>query len=99
MKNKKRYFFEVPSHVAMVEAAALYNFMALGETTKTEYLDKRHQYIFSNLENLMEQVGTGCVGTQELCAYLSEQNLLNAAGGLAYVQKIFNCLEPMEVVC
>jgi len=96
MRSNKRYFYSVPSHVALCEAAELYNFMASGEATKTNYLDKRHQCIFNNLESLMQQIGR--VGTQELVSYLNEQNLLNAAGGLGYVQKIFNCLEPMEAV-
>ena len=90
----KRYYYEIPPHVAMNEAAELYRYMALGVSAKTEYLDKRHQTIFNNLEYLQGQIGR--VGTQDLAAYLAEHNLLNAAGGLSYVQKVFNSLEPME---
>jgi replicative DNA helicase len=97
MKSNKRYFYQVPSHVALVEAAQLYDFMATGETTKTEYRDKRHQCIFYNLQHLLGQIGR--MGTQQLAAYLTEQNLLNAAGGLGYIQKVFDSLEPAEAVC
>jgi len=97
MKSKKHYFYQVPSHVSNAEAAELYRFMATGETEKTEYLDKRNQLIFDNLKNLIQQIGR--VGTQQFCQYLTDQNLLNAAGGLAYVHKVFDSLEPMEAVC
>ena len=96
MKKRGRYFYEVPAHVAAAEAAMLYELMATGETTKTDYLDKKNQFIFDNLSHLMEQVGR--VGTQQFTAYLTDQNLLNAAGGLGYIQKVFNCLEPQEVI-
>ena len=91
-----RHFYTVPSHVAMVEAYELFCYMATGETKKTEYLDPRHQCIFNILENLLRQIGR--VGTQQLVADLSRQHLLEKAGGLAYVQKVFNCLETMEAV-
>ena len=92
----KRYFYKVPPHVAASEAAELYRYMALGATDKTEYLDKRNQCIFNSLENLMQQIGR--VGTRELIQYLNEQELLNAVGGVGYVTKVFNGLEPMEAV-
>ena len=94
MKSKKRYFYQVPSHVSVVEAAALYDYMAKGETDKTEYLDKRNQCIFDSLEHLTGQIGR--VGTQELAAYLTDQQLLEKAGGLGYLQKVFSSLEPIE---
>jgi len=94
MKNNKRYFYSVPTHVQIYEAAELFNFMASGEATKTEYIDRRNQCIFDNLERLMQQIGR--VGTQELVSYLSDQNLLNTAGGGDYVKKVFNSLEPEE---
>jgi len=93
----KRYFFQVPAHVSYAEAAALYEFMAKGETTKTEYLDKRNQQIFDSLETLIQQ--EGLVGTRRLCEFMDEYSLLSAAGGLAYVKKVFNHLEPLEAVC
>jgi len=93
----KRCFFQVPPHVSSIEAAELYRFMATGETTKTEFLDKRNQLIFDVLEHLIQQAGR--VGTRQFCQYLIENDLLNAAGGLDYVKKIFCSLEPLEAVC
>jgi replicative DNA helicase len=93
----KRCFYQVPAHVSYAEAAELYRYMATGETAKTEFLDKRNQLIFDVLEHLIKQVGR--VGTEQFCQYLTEHDLLNAAGGLPYVQKIFNYLEPLEAVC
>lgn len=95
--KKRRYFYKVPAHVSYAEAAELYSLMATGETTKTDYLDKRNQLIFEHLSRLMEMIGS--VGTQQFTAYLTEQNLLIAAGGSGYIQKVFGCLEPEEAVC
>jgi hypothetical protein len=90
----KLYHYDVPSHVATCEAAALYEFMARGKTEKREYLDRRNQCLFDSLEHLIQMLGR--IGTQELVSYLSDQELLNTAGGLSYVQKVFNHLEPLE---
>ena len=91
----KRYFFKIPAHVAMYEAAALYDLMARGECDRSKFLDERHQLFFDTLTHLHKQ--TGMTGTQELVEYLREHGLLESAGGIAYVQKVFNCLEPAEV--
>ena len=93
----KRYFYQVPQHVSYYEAAALFQYMATGEPEKTQFLDKRNQLIFDVLEHLQQQVGR--VGTRQFIQYLTEHDLLNAAGGLDYVQKVFNSLEPLEAVC
>jgi len=91
----KRNFYQVPAHVAAAEAAALYEFMATGEPEKTQFLDEKNQILFDSLENLMAQAGR--VGTEQLCQYLIEMNLLDSVGDLAYVKKVFACLEPAEV--
>jgi hypothetical protein len=93
----KRYFFQVPNHVSTVEAANLFEFMATGETNKTEYLDERNQIIHDNLELLINQIGR--IGTQDLVSYLTEYKLLDIAGGTDYVKKVFNCLELEEAIC
>ena len=95
--SKKRYYYQVPVHVANAEAAALYEFMATGEETKKDYLDERNQIIHDNLEHLINV--SGRVGTQEFIQYLTEYKVLENAGGLSYVQKVFNSLEPMEAIC
>jgi hypothetical protein len=91
----KRYFFKVPAHVAMIEAAALFDLMALGECDRSEFLDQRHHTLYGCLVHLQRQ--NGMTGTQELVCYLREHGLLEVAGGIAYVQKVFGCLEPAEV--
>jgi hypothetical protein len=65
--------------------------MATGEARKTKFLDKRNQIIFNNLEHLKCQLGE--VGTRELITYLAEYNLLEAAGGSIYIEKVFDNLE------
>jgi len=104
MRNNKRYFYEVPAHVSYAEAAALYRFMATGETEKTEFLKKENQIIFDTLQTLLQPDGRGitrsCIGTRELIEYLDSTHTLDAAGGLAYINKIFGSLEPvLGAVC
>ena len=93
----KKYFYQVPIHVSTMEAAELYEYMATGEATRIEYLDKRNQIIFDSLEHLTCQLGR--VGTQDLIQYLTEYRLLENVGGLTYVQRVFNSLEPEEAIC
>ncbi|MCL2185255.1 MAG: hypothetical protein FWB86_05290 [Treponema sp.] len=95
--SKKRYYYDVPNHVTISEAADLYRTMATGIVTKTDYLDEKNQIIFDTLIHLTTQCGF--IGTKELIAYLTEFKVLEAAGGLAYVQKVFNGLEPAEALC
>jgi replicative DNA helicase len=91
----KRYYFKIPTTVAVVETAALYRFMATGESDVKEFLDKRHQILFDNLTHLQKQIGM--TGTQQLITFLQSQNILEAAGGTEYIKKVFDCLEPTEV--
>jgi len=91
----KKKFFKPPAHVLNNEAAALYEQMALGSAIKSQFLDRRNQIIFDTLIDLQKQ--TYCPGSEELIAYLAESNLLEAVGGIDYVQKVFCGLEPSEV--
>jgi hypothetical protein len=58
-------------------------------------LDKRNQILFDNLSHLQEQIGM--TGTQQLILFLQSQNQIEAAGGVEYVRKVFDGLEPAEV--
>jgi hypothetical protein len=99
--KSKRYFYQVPAHVSTAEAAALYEFMATLEPNKTKFLDKCNQCIFDVLNDLTIGIDgyRYFIGTQELIHHLSDNDFLEKAGGLAYVQKVFNSLEPMGAVC
>jgi replicative DNA helicase len=92
----KQYFYEVPDHVSVTEAAALYEYMATGKTKKTEYLKEKNQVIYNQIENLNQK--NGRIGTQQLINHLTEYNLLDNCGGLSYIQKVFNGLEPEELI-
>jgi len=91
----KRYYFKIPTAVAVVETAALYRLMATGESDLKYFLSKKNQILFDNLTHLQEQIGI--TGTQQLITFLQSQNMLEAAGGTEYVKKVFDCLEPAEV--
>jgi len=94
-------YFEVPSHVSIAEAASLYRFMATQQPSQTKFLDKRNQFIFDELNCYMKDAwgGRRYVGTHEFIMRLTESELLEKAGGIGYVQKVFNGLEPEEVYC
>jgi replicative DNA helicase len=88
-------YFDVPITVAYAEAADLYRLMAIGDCRRKTFLDKRHQILFNNLTTLQQQIGI--VGTNQLIQYLSEYRKIDEAGGVAYVKKVFNNLEPEGV--
>ena len=86
----------VPPHVALTEAAALFEFMVTKKTTRTEFLYKRHKIIFDALEWISRD--RYFIGTRELIDYLTDEQQLNEAGGEAYIKKIFAGFEPAEAV-
>ena len=91
----KQYFYPIPSHVAITEKSALYEYMATSKPSKTKFLREEYQVIFNALENLKNQIGIGA-GTQDLISYLTEYELLEKVGGLDSIKQIFNGLEPVE---
>ena len=91
----KQYFYDIPSHVAITEKSALYEYMATSKPIKTKFLREEYQVIFNALENLKNQIGVGA-GTQDLINYLTEYKQLEKAGGLNCINQIFNGLEPVE---
>ena len=92
-----RNFFQVPNHVLTMETAFLFEFMATGKTIKKEYLDKRNQIIYDNLDHLINQ--NGRIGTKEFVSYLTEYNLLETAGGIDYINKVFDSFEIEGAIC
>ena len=90
----KRNYYSVPLHVAYTEAAELYRLMAVGECNQVSFLERRHQILYDNLFELKKQVFTP--GTNLLIEFLKDVNILETAGGEAFVRKVFNNLEPLE---
>jgi len=91
----KHIFFVVPKNVEYVEAADLFRLMAIGESDRKVFLDRKHQILFDHLTHLQEQVGPA--GTELLIQSLTDEGRIDDAGGIAYVKKVFNGLEPSEV--
>ena len=84
----------IPYHVGSYEAAQLYYYMVTGKTSQKEYQDERNQIIHDMIEHLLGQVLE--IGTSILIDSLTSDNLLEAAGDIAYIEKVFNNYEPME---
>jgi len=84
--------FKPPSHIPIHEAYSLYHHMVTGQPTQQKYLDQRHQIIHKAIEWMYEIGWATNMSTMSLISYLFEENLLEAAGGEAYINKIFGDL-------
>ena len=92
IKNKND--IKPPYYVRVIEAAALYRYMAKQIKPCMEFIDSRNVIIFDALENIYFQGGLLFMSESYLLLYLKEQKLLEEAGGESYVKTIFGGYEP-----